>query len=161
MKRGKEGAMRKQAGLAVAVSSGTPAAGGAFSAGMHDNGLFRRRQARMSPKLIRMIRWMSGWFPMSSATITPERPRWQREVFRAGGGHESETAANGKGGRTLSQQPGLGRRILGTRTAHPYHPNVLRYIRAGREPLRRVRFFGSVTTQASKKVRRSWRSRKT
>lgn len=85
MKRWKVGAMRKQAGVAVAMKSGTPNAGGALSAGMHENGLSRRRQARMSPKLIRVVRRMSGRFPMSSASFTPGQPCWQREVFTCQG----------------------------------------------------------------------------
>ena len=59
-----------------------------------------------------------------------------------------------KGAERVSQQRELGRRIRGTRTAHPYRPSVSRHLRAGREPLCRVPGFGSVTTQALKKVRR-------
>jgi|GEM_PF-3458902 len=74
--------------------------------------------------------------------------------------HESE-AERMERGKGVSQQPTLGRRILGTRTAHPYRFSVARHLRAGREPLRRVRVFGSITTQAPKKVRRPCRDRST
>ena len=65
-----------------------------------------------------------------------------------------------KGVERESRQRALGRRILGTRTAHPYQPCEARHRRAGKEPLCRVRDFGSVTAQAPKKVRRPCRSRK-
>ena len=66
-----------------------------------------------------------------------------------------------KRGDSVVQQQALGRRNLGTRTAHPYRPCVARHLRAGREPLRRARVFGSITMQAPKKARRPCRGRST
>ena len=57
----------------------------------------------------------------------------------------------------MRKQCAMGRRILGTRTAHPYQPWMVRCLSEGREPLCRVRGFGSIMAQALKKVRRPWR----
>ncbi len=69
----------------------------------------------------------------------------------------AEEGSFGKGGERRGRQPALGRGIPGTRTTRPYQPCwVQRTTREGREPLLRVRDFGSVASQALKKLRRPW-----
>ena len=51
------------------------------------------------------------------------------------------------------------RRIQGRAQRYPYPPCGPQHLRAGKEPLCRVRDFGSVTVQALKKVRRPCRGR--
>ena len=77
-----------------------------------------------------------------------------KKVRRPWGFREQKSEALRKGGERCGSRSRWDEGIYGRDTARPYQ--CFSTAGEGREPLRRVRDFGSVASQAMKKVRRSW-----